>query len=275
MQDEQVTVGITHEFGKTVNWTIKEGRDFSRAFSTDSTGFVLNEEAVKYMGFKQPIGEQVKAFGRTYTVIGVVKNMVMQSPYAPIRPTIFYIDNFNRVFYTNIKINPQFSASEALATIEATFKKYNPNTPFEYKFADDDYDAKFRSEERIGKLAGFFAGLAIFISCLGLFALASFVAEQRTKEIGIRKVLGASVTSLWQMLSKDFVVLVIISFCLAMPVAYYLMSEWLETYTYRAELSWWIFALTAVGALLITLLTVSYQAIKAALIDPVKSLQSE
>ncbi|HLL94001.1 MAG TPA: FtsX-like permease family protein, partial [Spirosoma sp.] len=275
MQDEQVTVAVTHEFGKTVDWKIKEGRDFSRAFTTDSSGFILNEEAVKYMGFKQPIGEQVKAFGRTYTVIGVVKNMVMESPYNPIRPSIFYIDNFKRAFYINIKINPQMSASEALVTIEAAFKKLNPNTPFEYKFADDDYDAKFRAEERIGKLARFFAVLAIFISCLGLFGLASFVAEQRTKEIGIRKVLGASVPTLWHMLSKDFVVLIIISLLIATPIAYYFMNEWIQKYTYRTELSWWIFALTAVGALLITLMTVSYQAIKAALIDPVKSLRAE
>jgi ABC-type antimicrobial peptide transport system permease subunit len=275
MWDEQVTVAVTHEFGKTVDWQIKQGRDFSRAFSTDSSGFILNEEAVKYMGFKESIGEQVKAFGRTYTVIGVVKNMVTQSPYDSIRPTIFYIDNFKRAFYINIKINPQMSASEALVTIEAAFKKLNPNTPFEYKFADDDYDAKFRAEERIGKLASFFAVLAIFISCLGLFGLASFVAEQRTKEIGIRKVLGASVTSLWQMLSMDFVLLLTISLLIATPIAYYFMSEWIAKYTYRADLSWWIFALTGVGALLITLLTVSFQAIKATLINPIKSLRAE
>ena len=275
MQDEQVTVGVTHEFGKTVDWRIKEGRDFSRAFSTDSTGFILNEEAVKYMGFKHPIGELVKAFGRTYTVIGVVKNMVMQSPYDPIRPTIFFIDNANRANYTNIKLNPLTSASEALATIEATFRKLNPNTPFEYKFADNDYDAQFRAEERIGKLAGFFAGLAILISCLGLFGLASFVAEQRTKEIGIRKVLGATVFNVWGQLSKDFVLLVLLAFVIAMPIAYFVMSAWIEKYPYRADLSWWIFALTGVGALLITLLTVSYQAIKAALVNPVKSLRSD
>ncbi|GAB2563597.1 ABC transporter permease [Spirosoma areae] len=275
MQDEQVTVAVTHEFGKTIDWKIKEGRDFSRAFGTDSSGFILNEEAVKYMGFKEPLGEQVKAFGRTYTVIGVVKNMVMESPYNPIRPTIFYIDNFNRAFYSNIKINPHISASEALASIEATFKKYNPNTPFEYKFADDDYDAKFRAEERIGKLASFFAVLAILISCLGLFGLASFVAQQRTKEIGIRKVLGASVTNLWQLLSKDFVVLVIIACLIAIPIAYHFMGSWLQNYTYRVDLSWWIFAVSGLGALAVTLLTVSYQSIKAALINPVKSLRSE
>ncbi|WP_247236992.1 ABC transporter permease [Telluribacter sp. SYSU D00476] len=275
MQDEQVTVGVNHEFGKTIDWKIKEGRDFSRAFATDSSGFILNEAAVTYMGFKKPLGERIKAFGRTYTVIGVVKNMVMDSPYEPIRPTIFYIDSFDRVFWINVKINPQLSASEALFTIETVFKKHNPTTPFEFKFADEQYDAKFRSEERIGKLASFFAVLAIFISCLGLFGLASFVAEQRTKEIGIRKVLGASVANLWQMLSKDFVVLVVVSLFIATPLAYYFMNGWIQNYTYRTEISWWIFALTAVGALVITLLTVSFQALKAALLDPVRSLRSE
>ncbi len=275
MQDEQVTISVTHEFGKTVNWTIKEGRDFSKAFATDSTGFILNEEAVKYMGLKQPVGEQIKAFGRTYTVVGVVKNMVMQSPYEPIRPTIFYIDSFGRNFWLNIKIDPQLSASDALATIEATFKKHNPTTPFEYKFADDDYDAKFRSEERIGKLAGGFAVLAILISCLGLFGLSSFVAEQRTKEIGVRKVLGASVLNLWSLLSRDFVLLVLVAFTIATPVAWYFLNDWLLQYEYRTDLSWWIFALSGIGALLLTLLTVSFQSIKAALINPVKSLKSE
>ncbi|WP_201723552.1 ABC transporter permease [Spirosoma sp. 209] len=275
MQDEQVTVAVTHEFGKTIDWEIKAGRDFSRAFGTDSAGFILNEEAVKYMGFKAPVGEQINAFGRTYTVIGVVKNMVMESPYNPIRPTIFYIDTFNRTFYSNIRINPNVSASEALSSIEATFRKYNPNTPFEYKFADDDYDAKFRAEERIGKLASCFAVLAILISCLGLFGLASFVAQQRTKEIGIRKVLGASVSSLWQLLSKDFVALVLIACLIAIPLAYYLMGSWLQNYTYRVNLSWWIFAAAGLGALVVTLLTVSYQSIKAALINPVKSLRAE
>jgi ABC-type antimicrobial peptide transport system permease subunit len=146
---------------------------------------------------------------------------------------------------------------------------------FDYEFVDEEYALKFGQEERIGKLAGIFSVLAIFISCLGLFGLASYVAEQRTKEIGIRKVMGASVSSLWQMLSKDFVVLVLISCFLAMPVGYYVMDGWLQKYEYRVELSWWIFAATTVAALVITLLTVSYQAVKAALMNPVKSLRSE
>jgi len=167
------------------------------------------------------------------------------------------------------------SAGEALSKIETVFKKFNPAQPFDYQFVDEAYAKKFDNEERIGKLATFFAILAIFISCLGIFGLASFIAEQRTKEIGIRKVLGASVTNLWQMLSKDFVILVVISCVIAAPIAYYFLEEWLQKYTYRTEISWWIFVVAGVGALLITLLTVSFQAIKAALMNPVKSLRSE
>jgi ABC-type antimicrobial peptide transport system permease subunit len=162
-----------------------------------------------------------------------------------------------------------------LAKIQADFTRYSPVSPFEYKFVDEDYARKFQDEERIGKLASFFAVLAILISCLGIFGLASFVAEQRTKEIGVRKVMGASVVNLWGMLSKDFVVLVVISLFIAMPMAYYFMNSWLLKYEYRTAIAWWIFALAAAGALLITLCTVSYQSIKAALANPVNSLRSE
>ena len=175
----------------------------------------------------------------------------------------------------NIRINPGVAMSMALPRIEAVFKKLVPAVPFDYKFVDQDYAVKFAAEERISKLAAFFAVFAIFISCLGLFGLASFVAEQRIKEIGVRKILGASVLNVWRLLSKDFVVLVLISILIATPVAYYFMHNWLQDYHYRAELSWWIFAAAATGALLITLLTVSFQAIKAAIANPVKSLRTE
>ncbi|MBC7919491.1 MAG: ABC transporter permease [Ferruginibacter sp.] len=275
MQDEQVTVGVTHEFGKTVDWKIKEGRDFSRAFATDSSGFILNEAAVKYMGFDQPLGEQVKAFGRTYTVIGVVKNMVMQSPYEAVGPIIFYIDAFKRTNFINVKINPRTSVSEALATIGTVFKQHNPTTPFEFKFADDAYAAKFRSEEQVGRLARYFSGLAIFISCLGLFGLASFTAEQRTKEIGVRKVLGATVINLVTLLSGDFLKLVLVALLIATPLAWYFLSGWLQAYAYRTDLAWSVFALSGLGAVGIALLTVSFQSVKAARMNPVKSLRTE
>jgi ABC-type antimicrobial peptide transport system permease subunit len=174
-----------------------------------------------------------------------------------------------------VKINPEMSSREALSKIEGVFKKYNPEAPFEYKFVDEDYARKFNDEERIGKLASFFAALAIFISCLGIFGLASFVAEQKAKEIGVRKVFGASVFTLWKMLSRDFILLVTISLLIAIPTSFYFMSGWLSKYEYRTEISWWIFAVAGMGALLITLATVSYQAIKAALANPVNSLRTE
>jgi ABC-type antimicrobial peptide transport system permease subunit len=175
----------------------------------------------------------------------------------------------------NIKLNPDLSANDALAKIGTVFKKYDPANPFDFQIADQEYAKKFSNEKRIGNLAAVFATLAIFISCLGLFGLASFVAEQRTKEIGIRKVLGASVLNLWKMLSKDFVVLIIISCAIAIPVAFYFMNNWLMQYSYRSSISWHILALAGLGAILITLLTVSFQAVKAAIANPVKSLRSE
>nr|WP_317046704.1 FtsX-like permease family protein [Spirosoma pollinicola] len=167
------------------------------------------------------------------------------------------------------------STSEAVAKIDVVYQKYNPTAPFDYKFADAEYTEKFAVEARIGTLASFFAVLAIFISCLGLFGLASFVAERRTKEIGVRKVLGASVLNLWGLLSKDFLVLVIISFAIATPIAYYFLTNWLQQYEYQTDPSWWIFAVSGAGVLVVTLLTVSFQSIKAALMNPVKSLRSE
>jgi putative ABC transport system permease protein len=265
---------ISPEFGKTVGWQIKEGRDFSRDFATDSTGLVLNEAAVKFMGIKHPVGETIKWEKKLYHVIGVIKDMVMQSPYDPVFRSVFVWDG-NAQPVLEIRINPASSTSEALSKIQSVFKKYNPEQPFDYKFTDDQYARKFSDEERIGKLSNFFTAIAIFISCLGLSGMASFMAEQRTKEIGVRKVLGATVFGLWRLMSKDFVILVIIALFIAIPIAYYFMHGWLQNYNYHTALSWWIFAATAAGAVIITLLTVSYQSIKAALMNPVKSLKSE
>jgi putative ABC transport system permease protein len=200
--------------------------------------------------------------------------MIRESPFSQVSPA-FYVLNYRNTNVINIRLAPQLSASEALGKVAGVFKRYDPDSPFTYRFVDQEFGKKFGDEERIGKLASFFTALAIFISCLGLFGLASFVAEQRTKEIGIRKVLGASVTNLWKLLSTDFVLLVLISCVIAGPIAWYFMSGWLKNYTYRAELSWWIFALTVLGAIVITLLTVSFQAIRAALTNPVKSLRAE
>ncbi|MES2732103.1 MAG: FtsX-like permease family protein, partial [Bacteroidota bacterium] len=274
LQDDFGNIGVSHEYGKTVGWQFKYGRDFSRAFATDSTSFVLNESAVKFMGLKNPVGAIVRIGTEQHKVVGVIKDVLMSSPYEPVKPTIFYLAAFAGDF-VHFRLKPQLSAPDALKRIEPIFRKYSPGTPFDYKFVDQEFAKKFDGEERIGKLSGVFASLAIFISCLGLFGLTSFMAEQRTKEIGVRKVLGASVFNLWQLLSKDFVRLVIISFLISAPVAGYFMKNWLQKYDYRTELSWWIFAVAGLGALVITVLTVSFQAIKAATANPVKSLRTE
>ncbi len=272
------TVGVSHEFGKTVGWQFKQGRDFSRQLASDSLGLVVNESALNFMGLRDPLGKTVTwqggGFNVRFHIIGVIHDMVMDSPYEPAKPSVFFIGKKPGQFLT-MRLNPQRSADASLATIGDVLKEHLPDAPFNYTFVDDEYDQKFRSEERIGQLASLFAGLAIFISCLGLFGLASFMAEQRTKEIGVRKVLGASVVNLWAMLSKDFVLLVIIAFFVATPLAYYALDNWLQSYQYHTEISWWIFVVSGAGALGITLLTVSFQSIKAALLDPVKSLRSE
>ncbi|MEO7802714.1 MAG: FtsX-like permease family protein, partial [Ginsengibacter sp.] len=265
---------VSHDYGKTVGWQFIDGRDFSRAILSDSSGLVLNEAAAKYMGLKNPVGELIKKDGQTFKIIGVVKDVIAESPYKPVRPTLTSILKWPGPT-VSIRLNEKLSVDEALAKVESIFKKNVPGMPFEYKFVDEEYSKKFEAETRIGRLSSFFAILAVLISCLGLFGLASFVAEQRTKEIGIRKVLGASVANLWQMLSQDFVVLVIVSCLIAIPVAYYFLHEWLQNYEYRTEISWWIFAATGFGSLIITLLTVSFQAIKAAIANPVKSLRTE
>ncbi|GGC01063.1 ABC transporter permease [Dyadobacter sediminis] len=268
------TIACTHDFGKTIGWKIIEGRDFSRDYSTDTAAFILNESAVKLTGIKNIIGKTIRFNGKPRQVVGVVKDMVMQSPYEPAMPTVFLMD-YEWANLINIKLAPGVPVDKALKRVEAVFRKHDPDSPFEFKFADEEYDAKFRSEERIGKLARVFAVLAVFISCLGLFGLAAYTAEQRTKEIGIRKALGASVAQMWAMLSKEFVYLVTISCIIASPIALYFLNDWLQKYQYHIELSWVVFAVSAFTAIVITLLTVSFQAIKAALMNPVKSLRSE
>lgn len=267
--------GVSHEFGKTVGWQFKDGRDFSREFASDSNAFVINESAEEFLGFENAVGETLTWNEQPYTIIGVIKDMIIESPYAPVRPSLWHIDRNNNISLAILKLNPDISAQEAIEKIKIVFNKYSPASPFSHEFVDVEYAQKFSDEERIGKLSSFFALLAIFISCLGISGLASFVAEQRTKEIGVRKVMGASVVNLWSMLSIDFLRLVIFSLLVAMPTAWYLMSNWLEKYEYRSTMAWWIFAAAGTGALVITLLTVSFQSIKAAVANPVNSLRSE
>ncbi|TLV01026.1 ABC transporter permease [Dyadobacter luticola] len=267
-------VACTHDFGKTVNWKMKEGRDFDRAYSTDTLGLVINESAIKYMGIKDPVGKEIRWGGLKFHILGVIKDIVTDSPFEPVKQTVYFL-NYNWMNYITMRLNPNVSAAASLARIEPIFKRYNPASPFLYNFISIEHDKKFKAEERIGKLSSFFATLAVLVSCLGLFGLASYTAQQRKKEIGVRKVLGASVANLWALLSKEFILLVVISCVLAAPIAFYVLDNWLKGYAYHAEIPAWVFAASAGGALFITLLTVSFQAIKAALANPVKSLRSE
>jgi putative ABC transport system permease protein len=266
-------VNVTRDFGKTIGWTVIQGRDFSRDYAGDSSSMILNEAAVKAIGIKDPVGEVMTAFGKKYTVIGVVNNMVVNSPYENIEPAMFLGDRYLSVI--TIRLQPGQPVNKALAAIGGIFKKYNPGSPFIYQFMDAEYARKFEAEQRIGNLASVFTSLAIFISCLGLFGLAAFVAERRTKEIGVRKILGASIYIIWSLLSREFIKLVIISLLIAIPLSYWIMHQWLQNYTYRAGMPWWIFVSAGAGILLITLVTVSFQSLRAALMNPVKSLRTE
>jgi len=249
------------DFEKTAGLKFKQGRPFSREFKTDSNAVILNEEALKMI--------------RVINIVGVIDNMIIQDPFQPVSPMLimFNAGSANNLIF--IRLKKGASLKGALAAMQPIFDKYNPAFPFDYKFSDEDFQLKFNLEQQVGKLAGIFALLAVFISCLGLFGLAAFMAERRTKEIGIRKVLGASMVNLWTLLSREFIWLVMIGCVIASPIAYLLMNDWLQSYDYRINIKWWVFVIAAVMALVIALLTVSTQAVKAAIANPVKSLRSE
>lgn len=273
-------VVVTHDYGDAIGWELVAGRNFSREYASDlKGGVIINESAQKIMGFKHPIGKTFTSKGgyagfKRFHIVGVVKDLVKGSPFEPAKESIHILrePDFNNLF---IRINPQVSTSDALVSISEKFEELFPNTPFHYEFVDDVYANKFATEERVGKLSGFFTILACFISCLGLLGLAAYSAERRTKEIGIRKVLGATVFSLWKLMSREYSWLVLISLLIACPIAYYLMTGWLESYTFKTSLSWSVFALAGMGVLGITLITVSSQAIKAAVRNPVEVLRYE
>lgn len=260
---------------KTTGLQLVQGRDFDlKQYPSDSTAMILNESAVKLMGFKKPIGQVVQDNGRDWHVVGVIKDFILQSPYFPTKPMAIE-GSKGWLSIMHIKLNPANTTEQNLRKAEAIFKKYNPEYPFDYKFIDLEYARKFDNEQRIATLSGLFAGLTIIISCLGLIGLATFTAQQRTKEIGIRKVLGASILSVVALLSKDFVRLVVISILIASPIAWYAMDKWLADYEYKVQIQWWMFVLAGLLAVGIALLTVSFQSIKAALINPAKSLKTE
>ncbi|HMJ69717.1 MAG TPA: ABC transporter permease [Cyclobacteriaceae bacterium] len=274
MMPNMGVVWSTHDYGNTIGLQIIEGRYFSRDIASDTAAIVLNEAAVEYMGLEDPVGKVIRYERLPFTIVGVMKDMLMDSPYTPVGPVVHMI-SYQRPNIITMKLNVAQSPSENLAAIEPVFKKFRPDVTFETQFADDEFDRKFNREERVGRLALAFTVFAILISCLGLFGLASFVAQRRTREIGIRKVSGATVLNLWSMLSKDFIVLVIISCVIASPISWYVMHQWLEQYSYRTSVSVWVFIWSGTGAVLLTLLTVSYQAIRAAKANPVESLRTE
>ena len=263
------------DFVKTMGVELLAGRDIDiKSFPTDSTAMLLNEAAVKVMGLKNPVGTTIKDDEQQHHVVGIIKDFIFESPYQKIQPLMVEGPGawFNVIHY---KLNPAISTEKTVATVRSIFNKYNPDYGFDYHFVDEEYAQKFEQEKRSGTLAALFAGLTIFISCLGLFGLASYMAQNRLKEIGVRKVLGASVASITTLLSKDFLMLVMIAFLIASPIAWYAMISWLKTYSYRINVEWWVFAGTALITIIITLATISFQAIKAAVANPVKSLRTE
>lgn len=264
----------SHDFPATNGFQFIAGRDFSRALTSDSLAVIINEKAASLIG-GNAIGKHITfGHGKEREIIGIIKDQVRSSPFATQSPHVYYID-YNGAGYLTLRLNTTTGIQAALQKIERVIKTFDAQAPFEYTFQDDDYAHVFQTEEQIGQLASTFSVLAIFISCIGIFGLAAFSAGRRIKEIGIRKILGASVSALWQLLSREFIGLVIISIIVASPLAYYLAEQWLQQYDYRIEISWLIFVATGLTAIMITLVTVSYQALKAALMNPVKSLRTD
>jgi len=264
---------IGYDFIKTMKSTLVYGRDFSQDHE-DGTNYIINETALKTIGYKDPIGMPFTLWGNKGTIVGVVKDFHFESLHVPIKPLILRLKKSSTYGYAFIRINPE-KMQYALQEIEKIHDKINPEFPFEHQFADEEYAYLYRNEQVVSKISNIFGFLAISISCLGLLGLIIFMAEQRVKEIGIRKVLGASVTQIVTLLSKDFMILIGISIVLASPVAYYAMNNWLQGFEYHIDLQWWMFGIAGFGAILIALLTVSYQSIRAAMMKPVKSLRSE
>ncbi|MEZ4782161.1 MAG: FtsX-like permease family protein [Flavobacteriaceae bacterium] len=269
---------VDYDYLKTLGMELIAGRNFSPSFGSDSTAMIINETAVKLAGFENPIGKQLYLGGSngedlvTYTIIGVVKNFNYESLRKNVGAVSLRLGNNS--WESAFRFNSS-NVNQLVDIIESKYKAAAPGMPFEYKFMDESFDSMYRQERRVGKVALTFALLAIVIACLGLFGLATYIAEQRTKEIGIRKVLGASVANIVKMLSTDFIKLVLLAFLIAVPIAWWFMNKWLQDFAYKIDLSWWIFAATGIIALLVALFTLSFQAIKAAISNPTKSLRTE
>lgn len=274
------TITVSYDYGKTVGLEFISGRDFSSNFASDNQAVLINRSAMETMGLENPLGQKITrtSSGKDpehYTIIGVVEDMIKGSPFESTSQSIMFLEQ-REMRWLYIRVAPETSLSKAIPVIEAKFNEVYPAAPFDFQFTDEEYSAKFEAEERIANLAAFFSLLAVIISCLGLFGLASYVAEQRTKEIGIRKVLGASISQLWHLLSRDFALLTFIACFIAIPLSYSVLNGWLSDYEeVRTPMYWWVFAYAGGGALALTLITVSFQAIKASIANPVNALRSE
>ncbi len=269
----QVSVG--YDFIKTMQSELLLGRDFSKAFN-DSANYLVNETALRKIGYKDPIGKPLTFWGIKGSIVGVVKDFHFRSLHVPIDPLIIRLREQakNNYGYALIRTEPA-KTKIALQGLEKLHQKLNPEFPFSHQFADEEYAYLYKSEQVVQKLSAYFSFLAIFISCIGLLGLVLFTAEQRTLEIGIRKILGASVSSLFRLLSKDFLLMVLLAFVIATPIAWWGMTKWLQNFEYKVSISWQVFAVAGVAALVIALITISFQAIKAAIANPVKSLRTE
>ena len=269
---------IDYDYIKTLRMKTIKGRNFSKDFGTDSNAVIINQTTAAFLGYKDPVGQKIYTLNRdntqtiSYHIIGVVQNFNFESLKKDIGPLCFVLGK--RGYITTFKINAA-NINSLISLIEAKWKAMAPGMPFSYRFLDDSFNEMYNAETRIGKIALIFSILAIFIACLGLFGLATFIAEQRTKEIGIRKVLGASVNGVVRLLSNDFLKLVVIAFIIAAPLSWWAMHHWLQDFAYRTDISWWIFVLAGAITLFIALATVSFQAVRAAIANPVKSLRTE
>ncbi len=266
-------VGVENEYAKTIDAKILQGREFEKRFN-DSSSVMLNKAALDFMELEDPIGEVIRYGDRNYTVVGILDDVIMGSPYHPANPTLFLAKPWwlNDVI---IRLPEEDNISETMAGIGDVFKQYNPEFPFSYSFVDQEFNKKFMAEELIGKLARVFAFLALFISFLGVFGLSSFTAAQRTKEVGIRKVMGATMVNILSLLSKDFIRLIVIAFLLSAPVTWWLLNQWLMDYSYRVTIEWWMVMTGGITAILLTWLIVGIQAYRVAELNPTESLKEE
>jgi len=268
---------ITYDYIKTMGIQLKEGRDFDPSFSLDTNNYLVNEAALRKIGYKDPIGKELTMWGDKGSIVGVMKDYHHNSLHVPIEPLILRLfkKSWNSYWGNVLVRTEKGKTKQAIASMEKTYRQFNPGFPFRYFFTDAEMLKNYKAEHTVSKLSKYFAFLAIFISCLGLFGLVTFTAQQRVKEIGIRKVLGASVSGIVRMLSKDFIKLVLLAAVIAFPVAWWAMNRWLGDFAYRVHIGWWVFVVSGIAAMLIALLTVSFQAIKSAIASPVKSLRTE